>query len=209
MSIKSKLFGLVGVATLGVALASGLATASAPVDQDSITASVDISCLQPMTVSLDGSDATFAAITDSYNVHDTSTGTGAIQVTVDMGCYFGPWQVSAQTTNFLQQGGFGWFSASHLSLVDANVDTYALSAGDFLGTLEPDASNAYFSGPYDKDTILETSENWIWWFGWQQAPDSPAPFVTVASYTGKLTNLPTAIATGTYQATLTVSLTTD
>lgn len=204
MSIKSKVFGLVGVGALGMALTTGFATAST----DSITTSVQVTCPQPMTVDV-GGNATFDPILDSINDHDTSTAPGAITVTVDMGCYWGPWQVNAKTTNFVAVGNpFLWFGANHLSLQDATVETYAAEPIDPFSILEPEASNAYFSGPTDYDTILETAQTWIW-FPYIPGPDIPAPFVTEASYTGVLSGLPTALPSGTYQSTLTVVLTAD
>lgn len=126
-----------------------------------------------------------------------------------MGCYWGPWEVDAQITNFRAAPG-QWFHASHFSLVDATVDSYFLDPVDGrFDLLEPTANDAHFTGPRDENTILETTETWFWWFGWHQGPDVPAPFVTTASYTGELTNLPAYLHSGTYSATLTVELTND
>jgi len=207
MELKRKLIGIAGSAMLLAGMTAGVATAQVT-DSDTMQTSVQITCPVPATVAL-GGDVAFDPITDIINDHDTQTAPGAIEVTVDMGCYWGPWQVNAYTTNFVA-GPFMWFSADHLSLVDANVDSYFLDPIDGpFDFLEPEASNAYFNGagPINQETILETDENWIWW-PWIQGPDDPAPFVTEASYTGQLTNLP-ILLTGNYVATLTVELATD
>lgn len=203
MELRNRIVGAIGATALLLGMTAGLASAQV-VDTDSTEASVIIDCAAPLTVEIGGS-AAMADIDDIFTQNDTSTAPGGIGLTVDMGCYWGPWQVNASVTNF-SAGPGRWFSADHFSLQDATVETYFLDPIDTpWDLLEPTANDAYFWGAGDEDTILETSENWF--FFWQ-LPDTPAPFVTTASYTGHLTDLPIVLP-GTYTATLTVELATD
>jgi hypothetical protein len=191
-----------------IGMTAGVATAQ---DTDSAVGSVTISCPIPATVQL-GGNFDFDPIANIYQQQSTQTDAGEIDITVDMGCYWGPWQVGAQASNFTAPGGA--FSASHFSLQDATVSSYYLDGIDGPGDpLEPEASDAFFSSSSDEDVILETDENFIWIF---QLPDTPAPFVTTAEYTGHLDNLPVPLLialgvtnTMTFQTTLTVELTLD
>lgn len=209
MELKKKLLGIVGVAAMTVGMTAGVATAQSV---DTATGSVTISCPHPATVQL-GGDFVFDPIADIYAQDDTQTANGAIDITVNMGCYWGPWQVGAQTSNFTAPGGF--FSASHFSLQDAAVTSYYLDGIDGPGDIfEPDANDAYFSSSSDEDVILETSENFLTF--WIANDDFAAPFVTTAEYTGHLTNLPVPVLialgvtnTMTFTNTLTVELTLD
>lgn len=203
MQIKRTILGVAGVAALGMGLTAGIASAQ---DSDSMTTSVNVNCADAATVTLGGNGA-FAPIANGVTQHDTQTGQGAIKLTVDMGCYWGPWQVDASISNFVAGPG-QWFSGSHFSLEDATVESYFLDPFDGpFDIAEPTASDANFFAPYiDQDTILETQENWFWWW---QLPDSPAPFVTTASYTGVLTDLPAIPTSGNYTATLYVTLSLD
>ncbi len=208
MSNLKRLIGLVCAMALMMGTAAGLATTANAQGTDSGEGSVTISCSIPSTVSIN--DFAFNPV-DLLNSDSTSTGPGAVQIEVDMGCYWGEWQVSASATPFESNTTSQTFSASHLSFEDAEVDTYSLEPIDFLGLLEPTASDANFSNSGNGGTILETAENFL--FFWQ-LPDSPAPFVTTASYTGHLTNLPFIFSsiTGnshTFTSTITVTLTMD
>jgi hypothetical protein len=205
MQIKNKFFGAVGVAALGLTILTG-PMASAQDSSDSIQASVTISCPDVATVEV-GGDANFDTI-NILDENDTQTGDGAIEVTVDMGCYWGGWSVSAQSTNFSAGPGMS-FSASHLSLQDATTESWYLQTGVPLADAitRPDASDAFFSSSSDSDTILETNESFVWWLLNGDAT-VPAPFVTEASYTGVLTDIPFLAFSGdnTYTATITVDL---
>jgi hypothetical protein len=203
MSLKTKALGLVGVATLGVAMLSGGAAYAGP----TLPASIDISCGSPATASL-GGNADFAPI-NILTQNDSETAAGAIELTVDMGCYWGGWSVDAQSSNFVAGPGRS-FSANHLSLQDATVTDFYLKTGVPIldGFTEPDARNAYFSSSSDQDTILETNESFLQWL-LTGNPNVPAPFVTTATYTGVLTDIPFLAFSGTntYEATITVTLT--
>ncbi len=201
MELRNRIVGAVGAAALMIGMSVGIASAQS---SDSIETSVQIGCPAVATVEL-GGNATMAPITNIFEQDYTQTASGAIQLEVDMGCYLGPWQVNASITNF-SAGPGEWFSADHFSLQDATVETYFLDSIDTpFDFLAPTANDAYFWGAGDEDTILETTENWFFWW---QLPDTPAPFVTTASYTGHLDDLP-ILAEGEYTATLTVELTTD
>jgi hypothetical protein len=205
MSLKTKALGLVGVASLGVAMLSGGAAYAGP----TLPASITISCPSPATVNLTG-NANFAPI-NILSQNDSSTTPGAIGLTVDMGCYWGGWSVDAQSSNFSAGPGKN-FSASHLSLQDATVTDFYFKTGVpiFDAFTEPDASNAFFSSSSDTDTVLETNESFLQWLLTGDA-DVPAPFVTTATYTGVLTDIPFLAFAGsnTYTATITVTLALD
>jgi hypothetical protein len=204
MALRNKIIGLIGVGALTVGLTAGIANANT----DQAVGSVEISCSIPATVAM--GDFSFAPV-DLLVSDSTSTDPGAVQIAVDMGCYWGPWQVGASATSFTSPTTVQSFSASHLSFEDAAVETYSLEPIDFLGVLEPTASDAYFTAGGSGGTVLETAENFfLWW----QLPDSPAPFTTTASYTGHLTDLPFIFSsitgnTHTFSSTITVTLTLD
>lgn len=205
MELKNKLVGIVGAAAMVVGLTAGIATAQVT-DTASMPTSVQITCPTPAQVYLSG-DATFAPIANILTQDDTSTAPNSIDLLVDMGCYWGPWQVNAQVSNFIAGPGL-WFSSSHLSLEDATVESYFLDPIDGpFDLLEPTANDADFFGPADQDVILETTEVFVFW-PFPAIVDLPAPFVTTASYTGVLTDLPIVLS-GNYVATLTVELATD
>lgn len=187
-------------AALFALMSVGNVAAQPATDSEQVT--LNVVCPVPVSVDLSG-DLDFEEI-NAYG-QATSTAPGAIDVKVDVGCYLGPWQVNASITNFTGTTG-DWINAHHFSLENAVTDTYFLEPIDPLGFVEPTASNAVFSGPNDEEAILETDENWIWFFGWHQLPDSPAPFITTASYTGVLSDLGFTLP-GHYQATMTVELT--
>lgn len=204
MELRNRIVGAVGTSALLLGMSMGIVSAQV-VSTDTIQTSVDVSCVAPMTVVI-GGNATMDPITDIFTDNDTQTGAGAIDVTVNMGCYLGDWQVNASVTNF-SAGPGQWFGADHFSLEDATVDSYFLDPLDTVFDLaEPTANDAYFFGPADEDTILETQENFFFWLIFGQ--DVPAPFETTASYTGHLEDLPWLLS-GNYTATLTVELATD
>lgn len=200
MELMKRIIGFAAAVALMLGMTAGIANAQST---DGGSGSVTLSCGEPMSVSIN--DFTFAPI-DLYVSNDTATAEDAVQITVDMGCYWGPWQVSASATPFTSGTTLQTFSASHMSFVDADVAIYSLEPIDFLGILEPTASNANFGT--SGNTVLETAENFfLWW----QLPDSPAPFVTTATYTGTLTDLPFIFATlignsHTFTSTITVTL---
>jgi hypothetical protein len=207
MTLVKRLIALTAAIALMMGTIAGLAS-TANANTDSAQGSVSISCGIPATVEMN--DFAFAPV-DLLNSDSTSTDPGAVEISVDMGCYWGPWQVGASATPFTSGSTSQTFSASHLSLEDANVELYSLEPIDFLGVLEPTASDAFFTGGGNGGTVLETAENFfLWW----QLPDSPAPFTTTASYTGHLTDLPFIFSSITgnahvFTSTITVTLTLD
>lgn len=208
MELRKRIVGAIGVTALLLGMTAGMAGAQESfADADQMQTSVNIGCAAPMTVELGGNGA-MAPILDIYSQKSTQTANGAINVTVDMGCYWGPWSVYANVTGFANQSGPGGFSASHYSLEDATVTSYFLDPFDGPFDLSsPVAEDADFWGAFDWDEVLTTDTAWVWWWGWQEV-DVPAPFVTTASYTGHLDGLPILLP-GLYTATLTVELATD
>ena len=193
------------IALLAVAVFSMMSVGSAfAAVEDADTSAVNLTVVCPASPYVDLSgDIDFADI-DAYG-QSTTTLPGVIAVTVEVGCYLGPWQVNASITNFHGSTG-SWIHADKFSLVDAETDIYFLEPIDLFGFLEPTANDAVFVGGDSSDAILETAENWFWFFGWHQLPDSPAPFKTTATYTGVLSALGFTLP-GEYQATMTVELT--
>jgi len=221
-----RLVAFVAVAALMMGTVAGLSSSVYADQSDTIVGSVSINCPVPATVELNGGDAevAFAPITNIISNPNTSTDPGAIKLKVDMGCYWGSWQVNATATRFTSTTTHQTFSANRLSLVSEGVDSYALDPFDdplwFDDVLEPDASDAHFScnsstnplGPCGEE-ILATDTNLLTWIleflTGGELTGAPAPFVTEASYTGVLSNVPFLWGNNTYTSTITVELAYD
>jgi len=208
MELRNRIVGAIGTVALFTGMTAGVAFA----DTATIPTSVQVTCPTPASVELSG-DGTFAPINNILTQDDTSTAPGAFVVTVDMGCYWGPWQVNAEVSAFVA-GPLQFFSGDHFALEDATVESYFNDPFDGpFDILAPTASDAEFApipgfpigDAAGENAIFETTEVFFWIF---QLPDIPAPFVSEASYTGTLTDLPFLLS-GNYSATLTVELTTD
>lgn len=200
LTFSRKLVGVFALALLCASMAPGLALAD---DEDTAAVTLSVTCNNPGNVTME--DIDFGTI-ESGTPSVSSTAT----LTVDMGCYLGSWQVDAQMSNFLggpaNFGGFGinWISAEDFSLENGNVDVYFLEPIDLLGFLEPETSDAIFTGDDDVDTILETTTSFLW-FLLTGDFDVPAPFTTEATYDANL-DLPAVIFADDYEAELTVTL---
>ncbi|MCC6703915.1 MAG: hypothetical protein IT334_03500 [Thermomicrobiales bacterium] len=229
MKLMKRLIAFVGVAALMMGTMAGLATSvNALEDTDTVTGSVLISCPVAASVNItaddDGETVTFDDIENIVEDRSTQTEEGAIKVTVDMGCYLGSWQVNATATRFTSPDTTQRFGADHLSLEAEGVDYYFDGVDDplfFDDVMEPDVSDAQFTcnnsttpgGPCGEE-ILATNTNLLTFllnliFGPGSFDANPAPFTTVASYTGFLEDLPFLWGSNTYSSTITVELTTD
>jgi hypothetical protein len=232
MTRLKRLIAIAGAGALMMGTMVGLSTSVLADDEDTIVGSVSISCPTAASVSLTGEQVDFAPI-DITETDETSTEPGAIQLTVDMGCYLGPWQVNAAATKFTSDTTAQWFGANHLSLEDPQVDSYFFDPVDDIyvnlpwplpdinlpDVAEPDASAAFFecgsTNPNGScgEEILETSQNLVTFFINLLVPGAyvamPAPFITEASYTGVLSDIPFLWGEHTYTSTITVELATD
>jgi hypothetical protein len=202
MTLKSKLVGIIGVAALGMTIFSANAalastTASAPV-------AVNVVCEAANVGLTAGNFADYNPVTQST----TSTAPGAIDLTVDTGCNFDPWQVNVTASPFYNSSNIPVFFANTMSLTGAAVTSSFFDGSSFLEPQAPDANNATFNFlGTGSNPILETSV--VWFFGFI---DQPAPFTTTAEYTGNLSfsNIQRAALTvlgdDTYTTTLQVDL---
>lgn len=203
MELRKRLMAIVGITALMMSMTAGMASAQAT---DTAGASVILNCAAPMTVELSG-DIDFGTV--NLIAENGATG-GTLGLTVNMGCYWGPWSVDASITNFTAPVFGGVFSASHFSLLDPDVTSYFLNPLDGpFNICEPDANAGIFDGSGDGGTILETSESLVTWLLCPPLvidTHAAAPFTTTATYTPTLSGLSPFLPSGTYTATLTVDL---
>ena len=209
MELKNKAFAVVGTLAIGLGLTAGVASAQV-VDTASTGTSVDIDCDHPITVELGGSGV-FEPIPDIL-VQDSTQTQDPFVVTVDVGCYLGPWQVNATVTAFVAGPG-QFFTGDHFSLTNPVLTDYAFAPVSALAPEVDGTDFVGFIGGVGEDSIFQTRQNIItlpWWLGGGtvQLPDTPAPFVSTAEFDGALTDLPFVIP-GEYEAVLTVTLATD
>jgi hypothetical protein len=207
MTLKRKLATVVAVAVLGASVFAAM-PANAAEESASAPISVNVICDQTPTIGLTVAAPGFGdwnPITDGLS---KSTAPDAITINVNTGCNFNPWQVDISATPFTTPGHVP-FSAQHLAITNADVESSTLSDSTFGIIPEPEPSNATFTFFGEgSNPVLATRV--LWFF---ELIDIPAPFETTATYGAKLTFDSYAdlllVGEHTYSSTLTVTLTTD
>lgn len=190
--MKRQILSALGALVLTVSMSSGIAMAQ------STDVSVDIICSELGLVDI-SSSSDFDQIDLALNETTSSTAPGAIEVTVDVGCYFQAWHVDATVSPFWD-GGLLFFPGTWMTL-DFVSDSGPLVQGQD-GNFDPVPGFPPGDGESD-DEIFGTAVI-ISGFGFDL--DTPAPGPSSATYTGNLT-LQGPVFPATYTSTITVSLT--
>lgn len=213
MQLKNKAFGILGALVLTLGMTTGIVTAQSEAD---IPVALSVVCNDLREISITG-NGTFEEIdlADNASSYSSSTADGALLVTVDVGCDFGPWHVNASVERFDTNLGLlgPWFSGDHFSLEAGNVTSYY---GDTLLTDPPMAYDREFEpipgfpiGDAGSEApIFKTSNVIVCFLGCVDLGfDYPAPFTSTAAFTGHLDGLADLpLVEAIYSSVLTVEL---